>query len=453
MMYSNLFLYLYILVVNSIQTRSGFVYGECNKSNDIKEQCNKSLYAIQNADYVGECRKISVDVSQLKIYSSDTNGVSCSRSSGYLAGHMINENFCPQGINMGSYKGTRSSFEQKKNANYLDNFVAITPSANKAHLKYLESVVKAKAENTDCVRYVMYAYCNEEQQDCSNAILCKPDFIAGCIDELCYVIANLKKALTCQTSMSKIETVCKNGNLNRICNGNQIFEYDTNLVIAELTLLTKKIAEPQYIFKNHIKKWLLDNNSFESNISTLFNNAKAYSEANAEVMQIPSQNQEYTVFQLIPEFNHDIQYGEDELLISLIERQDSHSRLVIAVERDQSNDNLSMVDVKILAEVLKLDIGIPRELSNSKIYYDALLLNAADAKNIKVVGVDYLPLKTSDAVREKHMVENVCHLLQNGYDVSFAVGESHYSDLEKHINYCSSHSNYQHANLYEDNEL
>ena len=233
------------------------------------------------------------------------------------------------------------------------------------------------------------------------------------------------------------------------------FDSDSNLTQAE----KKHLATLLQAELNSSNKYnLTERLAAENNNSELLNkyDREAVITANIGFKAIDAQKSvEAGKVEIRGEKDHLTDHKQNtQTLIDDIQKGVIDKNTVIAIERKQYGDNLSMKDVIKLANILEHNeknpdnsITLPKELENTPILQDALLYKTAKGHGVKVISLEGKNLeygKTSELQnenREQYVMNVINEIRSKGYNVIANVGSSHEENLKKAL------ENYQKDNI------
>ncbi|WP_341788013.1 hypothetical protein [Rickettsia endosymbiont of Lasioglossum villosulum] len=220
---------------------------------------------------------------------------------------------------------------------------------------------------------------------------------------------------------------------------------DTNLTQAEKKHLANLLqAELDGNNKYNLTERLITENSNQELLNKF--DREAVITANIDFKAIDAQKSaEAGKVEVRGEKDHLTDHKDNtQTLIDEIQKGVIDKNTVIAIERKQYGDNLSMKDVIKLANILEHNeknpdnsITLPKELENTPILQDALLYKAAKEHGVKVISLEGKNLeygKTSELQnenREQYMTNVINEVRSKGYNIIANVGSSHEESLKK----------------------
>ncbi|MCC8370806.1 MAG: hypothetical protein LN566_05650 [Rickettsia endosymbiont of Stiretrus anchorago] len=223
------------------------------------------------------------------------------------------------------------------------------------------------------------------------------------------------------------------------------FDSDSNLTQAEKKHLANLL---QAELDGNNKYNLTERLAAENNNQELLNkyDREAVITANIDLKSIDAQKPaEAGKVEVRGEKDHLTDHKDNtQTLIDEIQKGIIDKNTVIAIERKQYGDNLSMKDVIKLARILEHNeknpnnpITLPKELENTPILQDAILFKTAKERGIKVISLEGKNLDHGKASelqnenREQYMTSVINEIRSKGYNVIANVGSSHEENLKK----------------------
>ncbi|ABV79195.1 hypothetical protein A1I_04250 [Rickettsia bellii OSU 85-389] len=223
------------------------------------------------------------------------------------------------------------------------------------------------------------------------------------------------------------------------------FDSDSNLTQAEKKHLVNLLqTELDGNNKYDLTERLAAENSNQELLNKL--DREAVITANINIKAIDAQKSaEAGKVEVRGEKNHLTDHKDNtQTLIDEIQKGVIDKNTVIAIERKQYGDNLSMKDVIKLASILEHNeknpnnpITLPKELENTPILQDAILYKTAKEHGVKVISLEGKNLEHGKASelqnenREQYMTSVISEIRSKGYNVIANVGSSHEENLKK----------------------